>query len=103
MTLFTDTGSEYTIIPPSLCKPQMGAVEAADTYLRAWGNKSNLEVKGMVRTKLTTEKGATSYTKLYIVDGYHPKPLMGDTDAQQLGFITFNRGQGPFSQGYAHH
>ena len=91
MILFTDTGSEFTIIPPSSYKPQMGHVMAADTHLRAWGSKTKLDVKGMVSTTLTTEKGATSKSKVYIVDGFHPEPLMGDRDAQKLGFIVFNK------------
>ena len=36
-TLYADTGSDYTIIPPRNYTAAMGEVEAADTYLRAWG------------------------------------------------------------------
>ena len=33
-TLFADTGSDYTIIPPSSYEESMGTVVAADTLLR---------------------------------------------------------------------
>ena len=91
LTLFADTGSEFTIIPPSSYNPCMGQVKAADTNLRSWGSKSNLDVLGMISTTITTEKGASTMSKVYIVDGFHPEPLMGDTDAHNLGFITFNK------------
>ena len=68
----------------------MGQVEAADTHLRAWGSNTNLDVKGMVRATLTTQRGAKTDTKVYIVDGFHPEPLLGDKDAESLGFIVFN-------------
>ena len=97
--LYTDTGTEHSIIPPTAYRPEMGPVEAADTHLRAWGSKANLDVKGMFTSTLTTEKGATTETKIYIVDGYHPEPLLGDVDAEQLGFIVFNReGRDPYPE-----
>ena len=58
--------------------------------MRAWGSKTNLDVKGMVETTITTAKGAQITTKVYIVDGFHPEPLLGDSDAEKLGFISFN-------------
>ena len=88
--LFTDTGSEFTIIPPNMYDKEMGEIQPADTNLRAWGSKSNLDVKGMVNTTITTEKGARTRSKVFIVNGYHPEPLLGANDAQSLGFITFN-------------
>ena len=88
--MFTDTGSEFTIIPPSMYNKDMGKVYPADTNLRAWGSKSNLDVKGMVNTTITTEKGASTRSKVFIVNGYHPEPLLGANDAQCFGFITFN-------------
>ena len=91
LRLFTDTGSDFTIIPPTMYDTSMGHVEAADTHLRAWGGKNNLDVKGMVRTVIKTDKGARKDTKIYIVDGFRPEPLLGDNDAQELGFIRFNK------------
>ena len=89
--LFTDTGSYYTIIPPEDFKPSMGKVIAADTRLRAWGTKGNLDVKGMIKTKISTLKGASTRSKVYIVSGYNPEPLLGEKDAEELGFIKFNK------------
>ena len=48
-------------------------------------------VKGMLYTCITTRKGAHKNTKVYIVDRFRPDPLLGDGDAQDLGFITFNQ------------
>lgn len=88
--LFTDTGSEFTIIPPSLYEKSMGRIVPAETNLRAWGARNNLDVKGMFHTTITNEKGASNTSKVYIVNGYHPEPLLGAPDAENLGFITFN-------------
>ena len=90
-TLFTDTGSDKTIIPPSHYNSKMGRLVTADTRLRAWGSDRLLDVRGMVHTKLETEKGATTNTKVYVVSGYQPEPLLGDADAEALGFVVFNR------------
>ena len=90
-TLFTDTGSDFTIIPPSVYQCEMGKLLPTDTKLRAWGSNSFLDVRGMVHTKLETELGAAVETKLYVVDGFKPEPLLGDIDAEALGFIVFNK------------
>ena len=90
-TLYTDTGSDYTIIPPSHYAKEMGPLCKPDTKLRAWGSSKLLDVQAMVHTKLETEKGATTNTKVYIVDGYQPEPLLGDLDAAELGFVTFHK------------
>ena len=73
--LFTDTGSNFTIIPPKLYHQDMGKVVAADKRLRAWASNNNLDVKGMLRTNIQPMKGATTGTKIYIVDGFRPEPL----------------------------
>ena len=75
--MYADTGSGYSIIPPSSYEESMGEVAPADTHLRAWGSKTNLDVKGMVKTTITTAKGAQITTNVYIVDGFHPEPLLG--------------------------
>ena len=90
-TLFTDTGSDKTIIPPSHYTKGMGQLVATDTRLRAWGSDKLLDVKGMIHAKLETEKGATAHTKVYVVNGYQPEPLLGDADAEALGFVIFNK------------
>ena len=89
--LFADTGSEHTIIPPEMYIPAMGKLEKSDVHLRAWGSKENLKVQGMLRAKIKTPKGVETRSKIYIVDGYRPEPLLGDIDAEELGFIIFNR------------
>ena len=89
--LFTDTGSDFTIIPPQCYRPEMGRIQPADTNLRAWGNKDNLDVKGLIKTEIKTKQGARKMTKIYIVDGFRPEPLLGDKDAEYLGYITFHR------------
>ena len=68
----------------------MGKVVAADTRLRAWGANSYLDVKGMFHTTLVTSRGATKQTKVYVVDGFRPEPLLGDSDAEALGIIQFS-------------
>ena len=44
----------------------------------------------MVKTELTTAKGATRATWAYIVAGHRPEPLLGGKDAERLGIVTFN-------------
>ena len=45
---------------------EMGKVYPADISLRAWGSKSNLDVKGMVNTTIITEKGASARFKVLL-------------------------------------
>ena len=90
LSLFADTGCKNTIITPRQYKQCMGEVEAADTRLRAWGSKTYLDIKGMIETTLVAGGGAKTRSKVYIVDGYKPEGLLGDTDAEELGIITFN-------------
>ena len=89
--LFADTGSEFTIIPPEIYKPEMGRVFKPDINLRAWGSQGNLNIIGMLKPEVETKLGARTKTKVYIVEGFKPEPLLGDTDAQALGFIRFNK------------
>ena len=78
------------IIPPDMYCPSMGKIQAADTILRSWGSKTPLDVKGMFETELETRRGARKKTKVFVVQGFRPEPLMGDQDAAALRFITFN-------------
>ena len=91
MRLYANTGSKYTIITPKQYKRSMGKVVEADTMLRAWGSKSHLDVKGMFHTTLSMDRGATTDTWVYVVDGYRPEALLGDRDAEELGIFTFHR------------
>ena len=98
-TLFADTGSDKTIITPNNYTAAMGQLMKSDTKLRAWGSDGLLDVIGMLYTKLETEKGATTNTKVYVVNGFRPEPLLGDADAEALGFVTFNKeGRDPTPQ-----
>ena len=65
--------------------PDMGEVVAAYCYLRAWGSKDRLDVKGMFQTELKSDDGGHTKTWVYVVDGDKPEPLLGDDDAEDLG------------------
>ena len=94
--LFTDTGSEHTIIPPEIYDTRMGPLKNPDISLRAWGSTCNLKITGMADVQLKNKKGAKTSTRLYVVEGYEAEPLLGDKDAEALGFIIFNKeGRGP--------
>jgi len=97
--LFTDTGSEFTILPPEIYDPKMGEIHKPDISLRAWGSTDNLKITGMVLPVLETKRGAKTSSKIYIVEGYQAEPLLGEKDAEELGFITFNKdGRVPTSE-----
>ena len=68
----------------------MGKVEAADTILMSWGSKKPLDVKGMFTMDLVIRRGARKQTQVYVVAGHRPEPLLGDADAEDLGFVTFD-------------
>jgi len=91
LTLFADTGSEHTIIAPNHYTNTMGPLEEPGIILRAWGSSDNLHIKGMLRTVIENAKGTKINSKIYVVDGFQPEPLLGDKDAEQLRFITFNK------------
>ena len=91
VTLFSDMGSKYTLIPPDMYDPFMRRLEAVDCNLRSWGSKKLLDVKGMFRTNIVTKKRAKKTTVVYVVAGYHPEPLLGDSDVADLGIIEFMR------------
>ena len=99
--MFIDSGCDFTIIPPKYYDKSMGTMMEPDINLRAWGAKELLNVKGMVNTQLTTERGAKKKTRIYIVDGIHPEPLLGAFDAEDLGFLTINKeGRAPTQSEY---
>ena len=98
--LFADTGSEFTIISPKDYNVSMGSLQPPDVKLRAWGATDNLPVVGMLNTTIENINGARVESKVYVVDGHQPEPLLGDGDAEQLGFITFNpSGKKPLPDG----
>ena len=83
--------SEHTIIPPEIYDTSMGPLKKPDINLRAWGCTENLEIKGMLEVELENSKGAKTSSKVYVVEGHEAEPLLGDKDAEELGFIIFNR------------
>ena len=60
ISLFSDTGSRYTVIPLKFYHPKMGKLLKTNTTLRAWGSKYSLDVRGMFHTTLVTERGPGS-------------------------------------------
>ena len=99
VTLFCDTGSRYTILPPDQYQDSMGDIVPAKCHLRAWGSEKYLDTKGMFYTTIESENGARVHTWVYVVGGTRPEPLLGDTDAENLGIIKFNpKGNVPTSQ-----
>ena len=49
-----------------------------------------MNVKGMFETELETRRGARRTTKVFVIQGFRPEPLLGDKNAAWLGFITFD-------------
>ena len=89
--MFIDSGCPYTIIPPSNYDKSMGEIIEHDEDLRAWGSTDLLNTKGMILMELSTKHGAKTTTQVYIVDGFHPEPLLGSRDAVELGFLSINK------------
>ena len=89
--LYADTGSEFKIITPKHYSPTMGELQESDLNFRPWGGNNLLDVKGMIHTSIQNSKGAQVDSKVYVIDGFQPEPLLGDTDAEKLGIITFNK------------
>ena len=68
----------------------MRKTKAVDTILRVWGLRTPLDVKGTFISELETRRGARIRTKVFIVQGFRPEPLMGDRAEAELVFTTFN-------------
>ena len=54
------------------------------------GTNDYLDMKGMLKTTLTTASGATKSTWVYMVAVARPEPLLGDHDEEDLGIISFH-------------
>ena len=70
-------------------KKEMGELISAKRTLRAMGAMANLDVNGMFCTTVTTSKGATSRSWVYVLAGNKLETLLGDKDADKLGIIYF--------------
>ena len=88
--MFTDSGVKVNVAPSSWYRKDMGKLQEADLRLIGYGSKTPLPVTAKFRTKITTPKGATKETWIYVVDVEGIEPLMGDLDATDLGFLVFN-------------
>ena len=87
--LFTDTGCRYTVITPEMFIEKMGKLVPAKRILIYWGASGHLDIKGMFRTMVATNNGATSKSKVYAVAGHRPKPRLEDRYTGKLGIIMF--------------
>ena len=67
--MFTDSGSDATIIPPDKYHEDMGPIVKTNDKLRAYGSKDYLSVKGVIRnTWIANGKGLGVRTDIYIVN-----------------------------------
>ena len=67
-----------------------GKMIQAKRTLRAWEAQDNLNVKGMFRSTVTTNKGATCKSWVYVAAGHRPKLLLGDEDMGKRGIVRFS-------------
>ena len=67
----------------------MGELIPAKRTLRAWGATENLDIEQMFHITVTTSKGATSRSWIYVVAGCRPDLLLGNKDTNKLGIINF--------------
>ena len=70
--LFADTGCIHTLISQELYSKKMGKLGQAKRTLRAWGAPEKLGVKGMFRTTVTPNKGATCNSWVYVAARHWP-------------------------------
>ena len=79
-----------SVAPASWYRKDMGKLQEADLRLLGYGSKTPLPVTAKFRTKITTPKSALKETWIYVVDVDGIEPLIGDSDATDLGFLMFN-------------
>ena len=73
--LYIDSGCDVTIVPANMYQEGMGHIQSCDTKLRAWGSPDLLDVIGVIKNTITTQKGAKRDTN------FHSEPLLGIHDA----------------------
>lgn len=89
-TMFADSGSDCSVVPSSWYSKDMGKLQTTDDILTGYGDKA-LSVAAKFWTTITTTKGASTDSWVYVVDGDRSlQPLLGDDDATELGFLTFH-------------
>ena len=88
--MFTDGGSDASVVPASFYRREMGKLHRATETLRGYGASQPLNVKAKFYASITTQKGATTKGWIFVVEGEEDlQPLLGDIEASELGFITF--------------
>ena len=88
--LFANKGCQYTLILPQSYNKKMGKLVKAKRPLKAWGASDNLDVKGMLRTTVSTTKAATCRSLVNMVAVHWPKLLLADNDAKERAIIIFS-------------
>ena len=88
--MFVDSGAEVSIVPTYLYKKEMGKLQPSSERLRTYGTSKSLNVEAKFIANMTTNQGACTHGWVYVVEGDEQlQPLLGDTEATALGFITF--------------
>ena len=88
---FLDSGCHKTLLPLQLYQPTMGPLQPSQTKFHPYSTTSYLPIAGQLPASLQTCNGTTHSTTIYVMDGHHTEPLLGDTDAKALGILTINR------------
>ena len=99
LNLNRNTGNSTTIITPAMYKESMGKVVAANNYLREKGLAGYMDTKRMLKTTLTTARGASTRTWVYVVTGARLEALLGDHDAEAIGIGSTNQEGSPPKEG----
>lgn len=88
------------IINPDDFDPLIGALQPVDVQFSAWSASENSYVANMFEITIENANGSSIGSMMYTLDGYQPDPLMGDRDAEELGFIKFHpTGKKPTNEG----
>ena len=98
--MFVDSGAEVSIVPTYWYKKEMGKLQPSSERLRAYGTSKSLNIKAKFIANMTTNQGACTHGWVYVVEGDEQlQPLLGDTEATALGYITFRpEGREPTEQ-----
>ena len=74
--MFADSGSDVSIVPATWYRKGMGMLEETSHILKPYGagdsSADSPPVKARFRTAITTVKGATTNSWVYVVDTQHP-------------------------------
>ena len=87
---FVDSRCCKTLLPLQLYQPTMGPLQPSQTKFFPYSTTSYPPIAGQLLATLQTRNGATHSTTIYVIDGHHTEPLLGDTDAKALGILIIN-------------